>query len=207
MGSKKFGKSDAIFKLLGKQGSYLSECAQLLTDMVPADLEARTEINTRLHATENAADEASHKLMKKINQTFVLPYDRDDLYRLSSKLDDCIDYMDEAGDNTVLYKLGSLPEGAAKQIEILVECAEMTAKIVEKLNKIDDNTRAYWIAINDLENKADKIYRKMLGELFTSDHDPLEVMKMKLVIDALERAVDSFEELANVIETIAIKES
>ncbi len=207
MARKKFEKSDSLFGLLRVQSQFLVEAADLLGQVISADPASRIELNNSLHKVEHKADEACHTVLNKINQSFVLPFDREDLYTLSIVMDDCLDLMDEAGDNIVLYKPGSLPKGVQTQVEILRNCARLTHEIMGRLSVIDASTRDYWIEVNQLENQGDQIYRAMVSELFENATDALEVLRIKLVLDVIENAIDAFEHLSGTVESIAIKES
>ena len=207
MALKKFAKSDSLFELLANQSQYLVQAADILIQFISADPKSRIALNDELHKVEHAADEACHTTLRKVNQSFVLPFDREDLYEVASGIDDCVDFMDEAGDNIVLYKPGKLPSEFISQVEILQSCAKLTYDIMGRLAVIDEGTRDYWIEINQLENQGDKLYRKMVSTLFEESTDALEVMKVKLVLDAVEDAIDAFEKLSGRIESIAIKES
>ncbi|MDY5585442.1 MAG: DUF47 family protein [Arcanobacterium sp.] len=202
-----FNSGKLVLQLIAEQAKLLVNAANVLNQVANAAPEERGELNKQLHEVENQADEASHKVQNQINQSFVLPYDRTDLFALTSMIDDCVDLIDESGDNMVLYKVGSLPEEAIKLVEIIEKCAERTAEAMTHLSKLDDNMRAYWVGINELENHGDTIYRGLISKLFEDESNPMAVLKMKFVIDRLESAIDRFENLAGLVESIAIKES
>ncbi|KGF05599.1 DUF47 domain-containing protein [Arcanobacterium sp. S3PF19] len=203
----KFSGGKAIFRLFSEQADHLQTAADALTLVANATPEERVELNAKLHKIENKADEASHAVQHLINKSFVLPYDRIDLFTLCQTIDDCVDLIDEAGDNMVLYKVGELPRGAHKLVQIISECAAATTQAMHRLNKLDDTMRAYWVGINQLENHGDTVYRSLISDLFSADGHPMELLKMKFVIDKLESAIDRFEHLAGVVESIALKES
>lgn len=203
----KFSKSTDLFDLLNKQADFLTLATERLSDVIKAAPAERRELNHALHDAEQGADEASHAVLKVVNQSFVLPFDREDLYSLVTAIDDVVDLVDEAGDNLVLYKPASLPEGALVQIDLLTSCAAITAKAIKRISTINESIRDYWIEINDLENQGDKLYRGMIAELFEGSTDALEVLRVKSVLDALEGALDAFENLSAVVESIALKES
>ncbi|MCI1674785.1 MAG: DUF47 family protein [Ancrocorticia sp.] len=207
MARKKSSKSNSLFELLSAQSQYLVDAADILTRIISADPQERITLNEELHKVEHGADTACHTVLNKINQSFVLPFDREDLYALSNVIDDCVDFMDEAGDNIILYKPGRLPEGVFTQVEILRNCAALTKKTMGKLAVIDASTRDYWIEINQLENQGDQVYRSMVSTLFGEATDALEALKVKMVLDTLEEAIDAFEKLSGTVESIAIKES
>ena len=155
---------------------------------------------------EHDADEATHAVVKKVNASFVTPLDRDDLLAIASLIDDCMDYMDEAGDLIVLYKLNGLAPEIIQLVEILQRCSELTVQAIPRLQNMG-SLRDFWVEINRLENQADKIYRSAIADLFDREEDAKTIIKQKDVILTLEAAVDAFETLANTIEAITIKES
>lgn len=199
-------KGASFFKLFRKTAHHLEGAATTLAQILGADAKEREELAVKLHDLEQAADASTHEVHIKLNSTFVTPFDRTDIYDLASRLDDCVDHMDEAGNLIVLYKLADLPEGITKQVEILQRCAELTGEAMPKLNNIAD-LDDYWVEINRLENQADQVYLQLLSEILADGADPLQAIKLKSVIDLLEAGADCFEGLANVIEAIHLKES
>src|SRR5690606_867708 len=161
---------------------------------------------SRLKQIEHQGDEHTHHIIRRVNSTFITPFDRDDIYRLASGLDDIMDYIEEVVDLMVLYRLGTLPKEVAEMVDVLDRAAEITAESMPQLRSLND-LRDFWIEINRLENEADKIYRRLLARIFSGEYDPLTVHKLKDVADALEDAADSFEHIANTVEQIALKES
>ena len=166
----------------------------------------REAIAAKLVETEHLADDAMHSIMRRLNQTFVTPFDRDDIYALASALDDCMDYMEEAADLIVLYKVDELPARVSEQVQVLQRASELTAEAMPRLRSMDDLPE-YWVEVNRLENQADKVHRKLLAQLFDEVSDPILLMKLKEIVEVLEQAADAFEKVANTVETIALKES
>jgi predicted phosphate transport protein (TIGR00153 family) len=159
-----------------------------------------------IRATEHRGDEISHEIGHRLEATFVTPFDREDIYRLASDLDDVMDFMEEAVDSVHLFALDKLPEEVAEQIEVLQRAAALTAEAMPRLRTMKDLAE-YWIEINRLENTGDQVYRRLIAKLFSGEYDALTVMKYKAVVDSLEAAIDAFEHVANTVEQIAIKES
>ena len=205
----RFSKSDsgnAFFELLTQQANHLVRGAEVLAQIHGANTERRAELRDQLHQIEHQCDEVTHQVSSKLNSTFVTPFDRDDISFIASRLDDCMDYIDEAGDLIVLYKISDLPRGVVEQLNVIQRCCDLTAQAMPKLKSLG-GLKDYWVEINRLENQGDQAYRRTLSEMFDSGLDALEVIKIKDVGEALEKAIDSFEGLANGVETIAIKES
>jgi predicted phosphate transport protein (TIGR00153 family) len=180
--------------------------AELLATTSGTGKQTRAEIAARMKDAEHRADEATHAIIKRVNSTFVTPFDREDIYRLGSELDDVMDAMEEAVDSVHLFQLETLPEEVAEQIEVLQRAAALTAEAMPRLRTMKDLAE-YWIEINRLENTGDQVYRRLIAKLFNGDYDALTVMKLKSVVDSLEAAVDAFEHVANTVEQIAVKES
>ena len=199
-------RDTTFFDLFADSAQHLVTGANLLAEMLGADRATRKEIGKRIAEAEHLADEATHTIMRRLNQTFVTPFDRDDIYNLASSLDDCMDFMDEAADLIVLYKLDELPARVADQVQVLQRAAELTAEAMPRLRSMSELPE-YWIEINRLENQADKAHRKLLAQLFDEITDPIHLMKLKEVVEKLEEAADAFEKVANTVETIAVKES
>lgn len=202
----KFRPVDSSFyDLFSEAAGHLVVGAQLLSEMLSTG-SSKAEIAQRMREAEHAADETTHSIIRRVNSTFVTPFDREDIYSLASALDDVMDMMDEAVDLVLLYEVTSLPPETTQQVEVLQRCAELTAAAMpslESMGKLDE----YWIEINRLENTGDKSYRRILANLFSGEHEALEVMKLKDIVESLEGAIDAFEKVANIVEQIAVKES
>jgi predicted phosphate transport protein (TIGR00153 family) len=201
-------RDSGFYDLFSQSAKHLAEGALQLTAILGAESqEEREAIAARLSEIETSADEATHELIRKVNSSFVTPFDREDIHGLASALDDCIDHMEAASDLVALYRIHTFPAGVAKQVEILSRMAELTVDAMPRLRSMKDLS-SYWIEINRLENSADKAYRRMLAELFNAEGaDPMTVMKHKELIDELEAAADAFESVAHKVESIAVKES
>lgn len=199
-------RDTSFFDLLAASAAHLVTGANLLGELLGADRKSRKEIAGRIGEAEHLADDATHTIMRRLDQTFVTPFDRDDIYNLASALDDCMDFMEEAADLIVLYKIDELPARVADQVQVLQRAAELTADAMPRLRAMS-NLSEYWVEVNRLENQADKIHRKLLAQLFDEVSDPIELMKIKEVVEKLEDAADAFEKVANTVETIALKES
>ncbi len=201
-----FKPVDSVFyDLFTTSATNLVDGARILAEMLgeSADREA---IAARMRDAEHQADETTHEIAKRVNSTFVTPFDREDIYALASSLDDVMDFMEEAVDLTVLYEVATLPVELAEQVDVLQRCAELTAEAMPQLRSMK-GLEEYWIEINRLENTGDKSYRRILAKLFSGQYEALEVLKLKDIVDSLEDAVDAFEKVANIIEQIHAKES
>jgi uncharacterized protein len=199
-------RENSFYSMFATSGHNLMEGAGLLKELLGAEMSERKAIAERMRACEHAGDEATHAIMRELNETFVTPFDREDIYRLASSLDDVMDYMEAAVDLVVLYNIAELPPEIADQVDVLERAAELTADAMPRLRSMKDLSE-FWIELNRLENQADQVYRRILAKLFSGEYDALTVLKLKEVVDQLEAAADAFEHVANTVETIAVKES
>ncbi len=195
----------SFYDLFTESAQHLVVGSRLLAEMLGdgVDLEATA---AKMREAEHEADETTHGIVRRVNKTFVTPFDREDIYRLAAGLDDVMDFMEEAVDLIVLYEIETLPKRVAEQVEVLERCADLTADAMPRLRTMQD-LEEYWIEINRLENQGDKTYRRIVAKLFGGGMEALEVMKLKEVVDSLESAIDAFETVANTVEQIAVKES
>ena len=194
-----------FFDLFTQAAQHLVGGTELLAEML-ADGTDKSDVAARMRAAEHEADETTHALIRRVNSTFVTPFDREDIYALASGLDDVMDMMDEVVDLILLYEVQEIPAELSKQVEVLQRCAELTADAMPKLQTMQV-LEEYWIEINRLENAGDKNHRRMLAQLFSGEYKTIEVLKLKDVVESLEGAIDAFEKVANIVEQIAVKES
>ncbi|SKC75297.1 DUF47 domain-containing protein [Krasilnikoviella flava] len=199
-------RDTTYFDMLATLAQHNVTGASLLAELLGASRQERDKIAHRLSEAEHVADDATHSIMRRLNQTFVTPFDRDDIYGLASALDDCMDAMEEAGDLIVLYKVDELPLRVSEQVQVLQRCAELTAEAMPRLRSMDQLSD-YWVEINRLENQGDKLHRELIAQLFDELTDPILLMKLKEIVDMLEEGADAFERVANMVEAIALKES
>jgi predicted phosphate transport protein (TIGR00153 family) len=199
-------RNDSFYTMFAASGQNLVTGAGLLKELLGAAPADRKGIADQMRAAEHAGDEATHAIMRELNESFITPFDREDIYRLASALDDVMDAMEAAVDLVVLYQIDELPPEIADQVDVLERAAELTAAAMPRLRSMKDLSE-YWIELNRLENQADQVYRRLLARLFGGDYEALEVLKLKEVVDQLEEAADAFELVANTVETIAVKES
>jgi predicted phosphate transport protein (TIGR00153 family) len=195
----------SFYDLFSDSAQHLVTGAGLLAEMLH-DGNDRETVARHMREAEHACDETTHAIIKRVNTTFVTPFDREDIYHLASSLDDVMDMMDEAVDLILLYEVHTLPAELSNQVEVIQRCAELTADAMPRLQSMKD-LQDYWIEINRLENQGDKSYRRTLANLFSGEYKAIEVLKLKDIVTSLEGAIDAFEKVANIVEQIAVKES
>jgi predicted phosphate transport protein (TIGR00153 family) len=205
----RFGPTDnSFYDFFTEAAKNLVRGTELLSELSinTADFAVIAE---RLEDVEHESDRITHDVYNKINSTFITPFDREDIYRLASTLDDVMDHIEAAGNLVYLYgltKLPALPREMHDLVHVLDQQARVTAAAMPRLRAMKD-LKEYWVEINRLENDGDRAYRMLLVRLFSGEYDALQVLKMKEVADELEKACDAFEHVANTVEQIAVKES
>lgn len=195
----------SFYDLFTEQANHLVGGANLLAQMLDPSTD-KVALAEQMREAEHQADETTHEIVRRANSTFITPFDREDIYRLASSLDDVMDFMEETVDLVGLYELGELPADFAPQVEVLQRATQLTAEAMPRLRTMKDLDE-YWIEINRLENQGDRSYRRIVAHLFNGGFKALKVMKLKDVVDSLEHAIDALESVANTVEQIAVKES
>ena len=198
-------RDNAFYAMFTESGRNVSEAATVLAGLTDPNAN-RQAIAKQLREREHAGDAVTHRIMRQLNTSFVTPFDREDIYRLASALDDVLDHMEGAADFIVLADVGRLPPLMLEQLQLLQRTAHETAEAMSRLATLSD-LEPYWIEVNRLENLGDKSYRRILAKLFSGKYEALEVLKLKDVVDSLEAAIDAFETVANTVESIAVKEA
>ncbi len=197
----------SFYVLLTESAQHLVRGASLLAEML-AEGADHDDVARRMREAEHSADETTHAIVRKVNSTFVTPFDREDIYALASGLDDVMDMMDEVVDMILLYEVKLLPAELSAQVEVLQRCAELTADAMPNLQSMQSQSlEEYWIEVNRLENAGDKNHRRTIAKLFSGEFKTIEVLKLKDIVEGLEEAIDAFEKVANTVEQIAVKES
>jgi predicted phosphate transport protein (TIGR00153 family) len=153
---------------------------------------------------EHEGDRLTHEVINLLNRTFVTPFDRDDMYRLASVIDDVCDHVDEAADNIDAYEVRDVPQKARLQAEVIHRAASRLHEAVERLEGFKDSQRQL-VALRELEDEGDRLSREAIAELFHSGADPLTIIRWKDIHEQLEEAVDACENAADVLEAILVK--
>ncbi len=193
-----------FFDLFADMASNLGEGARLLKQMLDDfhDIDARVQ---QLKDIEHRGDEMTHNILTKLNQTFITPFDREDIYRLASSLDDVLDFVYAAGVRLTMYKITSAPPAASKLAEIIVKQSDQLSAALGGLKKEHDHVLKNCVEINRLENEADQVSRAAIAILFEKEKDPISLIKLKELYEVLETATDKAEDAANVLEGVVLK--
>lgn len=175
---------------------------QLLKDYKGQDIYAGVQ---QIKGFEHRGDDLTHSVLRKLNQTFITPFDREDIHRLASSIDDVLDFVNAAAERMVLYKIENPPEAAARLATIIVRQSEELTKALALLEKNGQRVLDYCVEINRLEDQADQICRAAIADLFEHEKEPITLIKFKELYEVLEMATDKAEDAANVLEAVVLK--
>ena len=193
-----------FFGLFTQASLNAREIARTLVELLEEWPEGGRERLRDVRELEHEGDRLTHEVIDLLNRTFVTPFDRDDMYRLASAIDDVCDHVDEAADNIDAYEVHDVPEKARLQAEVIHRAASRLHEAVERLEGFKDSSRQL-DALRELEDEGDRLEREAVAELFRSGADPLTIIRWKDIHAQLEEAVDACENAADVLEAILVK--
>jgi predicted phosphate transport protein (TIGR00153 family) len=199
-------KEEQYFDLFIQMTVYISDAAQALSEMLSdknADFE---EYSQRIKGLEHACDELTHSVSTRLNKSFITPFDREDIYTMSTSLDDIVDLIDDAAKAIVIFDITEITDHARAFANVILRMTSELREIVATLQR-PKNVTPRLVEIHRLENEGDDIYHLAIAELFKDATDPLMVLKWKEIYEKLEAAVDRCENVANIIESVIIKHS
>jgi predicted phosphate transport protein (TIGR00153 family) len=198
-------KEREFFDLFEEAGTNILRAADLLDQMLRHYPE-QADLARDILICEQEGDRITHDIIRRLNQTFVTPIDREDIYSLASALDDVVDLTEEVADFLGLYKIEAPMEQSQRLAHILLQAARQLAEAMPRLRSFKDISH-YTVEINRLENDGDRTVREAMASLFDNGIDPMVVIRWKDIYDRLEGAIDATEKVANILEGIVIKNS
>lgn len=201
-------KDKKFFPLFEQAGANLIEMAKLLKQSVNStDLELRTQISKKLEDLEHTGDDITHQIHLELGKNFITPFDREDIHALASSLDDVADFIHGASNRMELYKVDKPSQAMMELAALILEATEHVAKALYELKDLKNirNITDSCVRINSVENKADYIFDKAVADLFEYEKDAIVLIKYKEVLSAMEDATDKCEDVANVLESILVK--
>jgi predicted phosphate transport protein (TIGR00153 family) len=197
-------KEEQYFDLFLQMTLYICDAARELKGMLADKNHNYQDYSKRIKGLEHACDELTHTISTKLNKSFITPFDREDIYMMSSALDDIVDLIDDAARAIIDFDVHEIKPYAREFAGVIEKMAEQLREIVSILRKPKNVTQRL-VEIHRLENEGDDIYHAAIRELFHEEHDPLTVLKWKEIYEKLEAAVDRCENVANIIESVIIK--
>ena len=196
-------RSQNFYGLFDRAAANMAETAGLLNKLM-TDFHDPEAAHAEIRQREHEGDEITHEIMRALNTTFVTPFDREDIHRLASSIDDILDGMEAVADLLVLHRIEQILPEMKQQAEVLARAADQTYQAMTQLRSFSGLDR-FWVEINRLENEGDRVYRKTVAHLFSGEFKAMDVLKWKDLVDQLEAAIDGCEDVANTLESIVLK--
>jgi uncharacterized protein len=202
-----FPREESYFDLFDAVADNIVHASGLLLDLVEDFVDPEMKAK-RLVESEHEGDRLTHAVYSRLNSTFITPFDREDIHALAGQLDDVVDAIEAAADMMVLHKVTEPLDAVVEQARLIDRAAEQTAVGLRSLRQLkEEPLRSYLIAINEIENEGDRLYRRARADLynFTGEHPARYVLMWKDIVEQLEEALDAFEHVGHTVETILIK--
>lgn len=204
-------KENKFFPLLSQMADVILTASDLIIGCVQAkNHEEAVEFYKKVKDQERRGDKLQAKIFEELNNTFITPFDREDINTLSSRLDDVIDHINSCAKRIMLYSPKVMPESATLLAHLVRESAEYLTNAIDELDVLKKNptkVREYCNKLHEIESKADDVYEHFLIDLFENEKDAIEVIKLKDILHELEKATDTQEAVGKIIKTIIIKYS
>ena len=201
-------RDQRFFDLFTSVATFNVEAAQALLELLQAPAEKRSYLVETIKRLEHQADEVTHELVTRLDRSFITPLDREDIHMLASRLDDVLDRIDGVARRTRIFRSGVPPQGITILADVIMRATQqllIAVKVLES-GKTPVVIKAC-IEVKRLEEEGDEAYSEWLGRLFDEEKDPIALVKWKEIYDTLEKTLDQAEDVANVLESIAIKHS
>ena len=198
-----FPRKLAFFDMFHEAAQNMVVGSRLLKQMMDGyrDIDEKAR---EIKRVESAGDAITHKIFRSLNQTFITPIDREDIYALASCIDDVLDLVEATADQMVVFKIEKPTQEAVKLADIIYRSAEELGQGIAQLGKVTD-LNATFVTVNSLENEADRITRDAIARLFENERDAITIIKWKEIYESLEETTDRCEDVANVLERIMLK--
>ena len=202
---KLFSKDETFFDHFRQLAEYIGQSASLLKSLLETPSDA-ARIATAIKKVETDGDSVVHLINQRIDTSFVTPLDREDIHLLAKRLDNVIDIVNGAARRVVMFRVTEVRQGGVQMADVIVRAShEIKASVADitKPKRIAEHSRV----IKQLEEEGDGLYADCVGALFEHNEPAIEVLKWKEIFDALEHAIDECDDVANVLESIALKNS
>ena len=192
-----------FFRMFAEVSQNVTQGARLLQEILKDPINMGERLD-QLQEIEHRGDEMTHAIITALNQTFITPFDREDIHRLTTSLDDVLDFFNSAGVRLRLYRIDAPPPVAAELAGFIVQQSE---QLDQGVSVLEQNRRVleHCVEVHRLENEADRVSRKAIAELFDTEKDPIRLIKIKELYEVLETATDKAEDAANVLEAVTLK--
>ena len=201
-------RDERFFELFTSVATMNVEAARTLRDLFLAPPEKRNYLVETIKRLEHQADQVTHELVTRLDRSFITPLDREDIHLLASRLDDVLDRIDGTARRSAIFRVEKPPEGILVLADVIARATEQLLNAVKVLENAKPGVVIKaCIEVKKLEEEGDSAYSEWLGRLFDEERDPIALVKWKEIYDTMEKTLDQAEDVANVLESIAIKHS
>jgi uncharacterized protein len=211
------GLSSVLKFLLPREDKFLSYFEQAADNLKKAgdlyvklgQVKSRAELialRDEIKRFEHIGDEITHKIFEELNQSFITPFDREDIYSLTKSMDDVLDLIDHVADLLLLYQIDKLEDDVALLLSVVSRAIAEIHQSIKKLREMKYETvRDHIVRVHEMENEGDRLYRLFMGKLFAEQKDAIHLVKYNSLLNEMEHAIDKCEDLMNAIESIMLK--
>lgn len=196
-----------FYDLFEKHVEMVQEAGQLLYAAVQNLKDKQGKVD-RILEIEHECDSIAHLTIELLHRTFITPLDGDEIHLLISRLDDIMDRIDSAAHRLILFEINEVPQNLTEISDVLVQTIEQVKKLVKLVRTVNKSSKykEYCVEIHRLENEGDRLHREGIASLFRNyKNDPLMVIKLKEIYEMIEVAIDTCEDVANIVETILME--
>lgn len=200
-------KDKNFFTLFAQSSNNLVDISKVFNELVNSAPDKRHELQKKIAELEHVGDDITHRIFTELSTNFITPFDREDISYLASSLDDIVDNIHGSAKRMDTYKVEETSLAMKKLCDIIENSAKEIHVAVANLKDMKNviRVREAIVRINSLENHADDIFDGAVADLFDKETDAIKIMKIKEVLSNMETATDKCEDVANVIETIIVK--
>lgn len=200
-------KETRFFPIFTEAAENIIDASEALTQLVSEYPGRKDEIIKKVKEFEHKGDGITHKILDELNNTFVTPFDREDIQRLALDMDDILDFINSAAQKILLYNPAESLKDYAPFTDLIRQCAlEVKNAIIELPNlNHPEKIESACIKINELENKTDFLFDVTISKLFQEEKNAIELIKFKEIIQTLEKVTDSAERVADALKRIIVK--
>lgn len=196
---------EGFFPLFNQAAENLADAARQLRDLLAEFENVRTK-HAQIDDCERRGDQLTKEILRRLDSSFVTPFDREDIHALTEKLDDVVDDIQAVSELLLLHDVEEPLSGVGELVDVLVKAAEATVSLIAKLPKLK-GLEPDLEAIDRLESEADRLYRQTVALLFSGDFNAFDVLRWKDIVEAIEDAVNKVEGVSDIVEGIALKHS
>jgi predicted phosphate transport protein (TIGR00153 family) len=199
-------KNENFFVMFSDMSKIIIEGAELLVTMLN-NFAAAKDIQKKIKDIEHRGDSQTHETIKKLNRSFITPFDREDIYSLASSLDNILDLIDACAQHIIMYNVDAPTPAAQELAAIILRACQNVAAAVTALNKNSkiEEISKFCVEVNSLENEGDIVCRQAISLLFQHETDPIKLIKWKEIYETLEMAIDKCEDAINILESVVVK--